>query len=299
MHYFSKFIILFIFLFSPLFIYSESFPVVGIIVPLEHPAMIEIVNGIKEALADQPVNVIVQQAHGDLNLVKTIATQFRSQKVKAIIPIGTTTSKITLSQIKKIPVICAAAIQMDASNATGVIDEVDSEILFDMFPHLEHITIFYSPSDKMIPELKKIKEYGEKNQKIFDFKMVSSLSELNFAAQHASKDTQAFLVLKDHLVVSGIPLIKKYAVQRQIPLIASDEASVFELGATIAFGVKEKNIGIQAGNLAKKILNGLSVEDLSFEVVEDASLFVNDDMYLLQKQINTLPHDFNIVRGSS
>lgn len=298
MRYFSK-LIIFLSLFSFLSLYSSPLPTVGIIVPLEHPAMIEIVNGIKETLADYPVKIIVQQAHGDLNLIKTIASQFRSQQVNIIIPIGTTTSQITLSQIKKIPVICTAAIlDRPIANATGVTDEIDSTLLFDLFPDLEHVTIFYSPSDKVISELKNLRMYAEHKGKTFNFKMVSNLSELSFAAQNAPINTQAFFVLKDHLVVSGIPLLRNFAQQRQIPLIASDEASVFQSGATIALGVKEKDIGVQAGLLAKKILNGEHVQELNFEKVKEISLFINKDIYHLQNQIENIPQYSPIVMGN-
>ncbi len=94
------------------------------------------------------------------------------------------------------------------------------------------------------------------------------------AIKNAPENTQSFIILKDHLIVSGINILKQEAFKRRIPIIASDEGSVIS-GATIAVGVQEKQIGVEAGLMAKKILQGTEPKDIPFGDMKDLTLFIN------------------------
>ncbi len=87
--------------------------------------------------------------------------------------------------------------------------------------------------------------------------------------------------MKDHLIVSGINILKQEAFKRRIPIIASDEGSVIS-GATIAVGVQEKQIGVEAGLMAKKILQGIEPKDIPFGDMKDLTLFINLKSFVKQ-----------------
>ncbi len=97
-----------------------------------------------------------------------------------------------------------------------------------------------------------LKLYTGKNNISLHTVMRQNLNDMPTAVKNAPENTQSFVILKDHLVVSGINILKQEAFKRRIPIIASYEGSVIS-GATIAVGVQEKQIGVEAGLMAKKL----------------------------------------------
>lgn len=111
--------------------------------------------------------------------------------------------------------------------------------------------------------------------------MIQNLNDMPVAVKNAPENTQSFVILKDHLVVSRINILKQEAFKRRIPIIASDEGSVIS-GATIAVGVQEKQIGVEAGLMAKKILQGIEPKDIPFGDMQDLTLFINLKSFVKQ-----------------
>ncbi|WP_353281698.1 ABC transporter substrate binding protein [Wolbachia endosymbiont (group A) of Aleiodes leptofemur] len=93
--YYKKYLLAFLsVLFFTVAVYANH-KNIGIIVPLEHEAMTQIVNGIKESLQDQSVKITVKNAHGDPNALLTIIKQMQHQDI--LMPIGSSTSLMTIS----------------------------------------------------------------------------------------------------------------------------------------------------------------------------------------------------------
>src|SRR5260221_914907 len=85
---------------------------IGVIVPMQHTAMEEIVKGLKETLEphlSKGDEIIVKNANGDQTLQHQIIKQMLNSGVDYFLPIGTSTSLMTLSIVKSKPVICIAA----------------------------------------------------------------------------------------------------------------------------------------------------------------------------------------------
>lgn len=256
---------------------------VGIIVPLEHEAMIQIVSGIKQSLKDKDVSIEVKNAHSDPNLMLAIIKQMKDQDIDIIMPIGTSTTQMTLSHIKNRPVIGVAALADESANpfVTGVNDEIPITASISGLPKLRNIAVIYSASEKVAPEVEELKAYGAKHGVLMHLAMVQTMVDLPAAVRSAPKETQAFLVLKDHIVVSGINIVTQEAGKRAIPVIASDEGSVIK-GASIAQGVKEKDIGIESGIIAKKILEGVKPCEIPHKTMNQFVIFVNEKAFAEQ-----------------
>ena len=108
--------------------------------------------------------------------------------------------------------------------------------------------------------------------------MVNAMMEIPSVIKNIPEDREAILILKDHLIVSAINLLIKEVNSRKIPLIASDEGSVIA-GATIAIGVKEKDIGIVSGEVAKEILTEQKNKSVK---MDSLTLFINEKSFLKQ-----------------
>ncbi|BBJ31659.1 hypothetical protein RAS_07680 [Rickettsia asiatica] len=156
----------------------------------------------------------------------------------------------------------------------GVNDEIKITDTISKLPFLQNITLIYSNSEKVISEVEMLKLYTGKNNISLYTVMIQNLNDMPVAVKNAPKNTQSFIILKDHLIVSGINILKQEAFKRRIPIIASDEGSVIS-GATIAVGVQEKQIGVEAGLMAKKILQGIEPKNIPFGDMKDLTLFVN------------------------
>ncbi|MCC8370399.1 MAG: ABC transporter substrate-binding protein [Rickettsia endosymbiont of Stiretrus anchorago] len=270
-------------LFFTLSIYATQKNVV-VIVPLEHAAMTQIVAGIEESLKAIDAKIIVKNAHADPNILLAIIKQIKDQDIDVIIPIGTSGCQTVISHIPNKPIVCAAA-KIDNKNlplVTGVNDEIKITDIINKLSFLQNITLIYSSSEKVISEVEEMESYAKKNNISLNLKMVQNLNDLPVAVKNAPENTQCFVILKDHLIVSGINILKQEAFKRNIPIIASDEGSVIS-GATIAVGVQEKDIGFKAGNQAKQILESIAPKDIPFQNMDELTLFVNLKSFIKQK----------------
>ena len=257
---------------------------IGIIVPLEHEAMTQIVSGIKESLADEDVEFTIKNAHGDTNIMSTIIRQMNDGDVNIVMPIGTSTSQMTVSHIKNKSIICVAAniTPPKGSKITGVNDEVSITSVISELPMLKHIALIHSADEKVAPQVKEMENYANSHGVKLHLVMVQSLVELPLAVKNIPENVDAFLTLKDHLMVSGVNILIQEAAKRSIPLIASDEGSVIS-GATLAIGVKEKDIGISAGLIARDIIHGKDAASIPYKPLDKLTLFVNTKAFLAQK----------------
>jgi ABC-type uncharacterized transport system substrate-binding protein len=107
------------FSFSTLFSFSVSAaspsnkPVtVGIVVPVNVPAMEQIIDGFKTTLNKTykgPVIYLVKNAQGDINIQRSIIQEFNTPSVNLVAPIGTAAAQMTIAMIHNKPIIGIAA----------------------------------------------------------------------------------------------------------------------------------------------------------------------------------------------
>jgi putative tryptophan/tyrosine transport system substrate-binding protein len=238
--------------------------VVGIILPMEHEALNQITQGIKEELEqkmEKPVVLKVKNAQGDPNIQKAIIEQLVRDKCNLLIPIGTAASQMTLNIAPEQKILCLAADssilqKSKQAQATALSDELSAtdslSFLHEAFPNIKKITLLYSSSEKVAKEIPIICEAAYSLKIEVQQLMVQSMGELYTISQAIASDSQAIFVLKDHLIVSGIQTVVQQARLRQIPVMTSDEGSVLA-GAGFALGVKEASIGQQGALIAKAI----------------------------------------------
>ncbi len=251
-------------------VYSDKPIKIGILIPIEHAALRDIVAGFEKVVKEAfPNNVIfnVQSAQGDLKLQKNIIDLFVGQNFDMIVPIGTSATQMTLSQVKEIPIVSLAAMYPETErqkrvprNITGVLDEISSQkklqFIRGILPDAKTITLIYHiANEKTHQEVIELqasaKEMGITLQTI----VIHNLPDLETAGHAVAPDSKAIFILKDHLIASGIRILIPIAKSRGIPLITSDEGTVKE-GATFALGVQERMIGEEGAALAVKVLKG-------------------------------------------
>jgi putative ABC transport system substrate-binding protein len=262
---------------------------IGILMPIEHQALNAIVAGFKKSLAEHyphPCKMNMQNAQGDIKLQRSIIEQFVGQKYDVIVPLGTTATQMTASIVKKQPIVSLAAEYPEGArqkphpqNLINILDTVAPrkklDLIKTLLPEIKKITVIYhSGNERNFPELATLVVEGPKIGIAIQKISIQNLTELQTASRHIASDAGALLILKDHLVASGIRLLVPIAEKRALPLITSDEGTVYEGGA-IALGVREEAIGELGGKVASDILQGKPLNSVPRKSIEDLTLFYN------------------------
>jgi putative ABC transport system substrate-binding protein len=263
---------------------------IGILVPVEHVSMEEVVQGFSETLHQlysQPVEIEIMNAKNDLDLQRNLIQKMRDEKFILLVPIGSSATQMAQAIVKEQPIIGLGATlskqeqqKLHPCNITVVDDEIPPQDLLAFihaaYPQLKRMTLIHSASDRVFEEVEQIiargKQYGIEVLHV----MAATQPEVSSAATLLSPQTQAIFVLKDHLIVSGISDLVKVAEQRHIPLITSDQGSVQE-GATFALGVHERDIGVEGAHLAAQVLAGKPICSLPIKKMKKIIVFVNHD----------------------
>ena len=266
---------------------SKSQYVVGVILPMEHEALNQITQGIKEELEKKmgkSVVLKIKNAQGDSNIQRAVIEQLVRDQCNLLIPVGTAASQMTLSLAPHQKILCLAADsalltsnrQVQATALTDELSAADSlSFLHKAFPKINKITLLYSASEKVAKEVPLVRKAARGLGIEVQPLMVQNMGELYTVSKAIASDSQAIFILKDHLIVSGIQTVVQQAQICQIPVMSSDEGSVIA-GAAFAIGVKEASIGQQGALLAKAILEGESPKNIPPQMMEGPfPLFVN------------------------
>jgi putative ABC transport system substrate-binding protein len=263
--------------------------VVGVVLPMEHAALQQIVEGLKSGLQTQAqgeeIVIDVQNAAGDTMMMRSIIQAFQRRNVDLLVPVGLSATQMALSLERKRPILGVAANiadeqQQSHRNLTALNDEIPAtsmlEFMLQLRPSLKKITLIYSASDKVIPEVQALAAAVQARGIALQKLMATTMADLHPLVKQVDQDADGILVLKDHLVVSGITVIAQAAHKLQVPLVTSDEGSL-RSGGSLALGVHERQIGEQAALMARQILSGKSPHEVPIYrfTMKDCVVFIN------------------------
>ncbi len=270
---------------------------VGVVMPINHIALDDIVNGFQGELIDRlgenKLRIEVQNAMGDINLQKSSINKFINEKVDFLVPVATSTTQMATKLAPSSQKILFLAANIPANSPMakerpdlmGVVDEipVDLQISFleKSMPQLKKLALVYSASDKVFEDVNAfIKEATIKGilvQKL----MVQNIADLYTISSRIEKDAEAIFVLKDNLVASGIATLVQQANERKIPLITSDEGSN-KNGSAFAIGVIEADIGRQGARMASEQLLQGQIPGGRIQNLNRILIFINLEACKLQ-----------------
>lgn len=264
---------------------------VGVVLPIAHNALDEIVNGFKQELyknfSSDEITVEVQNALGDINLQKSAINKFVNDHVDLLVPITTGTSQMAINLAPEtIKLLFLAAeipgileLALEKPNITGVNDEISiplrAQFIHNVMPDLRKIAVVFSASDKNFDEvdafIKAMAPFDVKIQKL----MVQTLSDLYTVSKRIDQDVGAIFILKDSTVASGINTLVAQADHLRIPLISSDQATN-ESGGAFALGVIESDIGRQGASMAISLLKDQRMPEERIQNIKRYLVFIND-----------------------
>ncbi|MCX7120950.1 MAG: ABC transporter substrate-binding protein [Gammaproteobacteria bacterium] len=261
---------------------------IGILVPVQLPAMTQIVNGFETTMNKEskvPVHYLVKNAQGDANIQRAILQEFNSANVNLVAPIGTDAAQMTIAMVRDKPIVAIAAdhlkeqaLKANNLNVTGVNSRVAPSdrmgFIHDALPNLKKLTLIYSSDSRIYTQVKQFEVVAKKDHIQVQKLMVSQLSDLYSISKNIAADSQAIFILKDELIVSGINTLVQQAEQKKIPIIASDDGSVSK-GAAFALGVSEYQSGAVAAKVALQVLKGKKASAMPVHMMKHYFVFIN------------------------
>lgn len=244
---------------------------VGMVIPIEHQALQDIIQGFKKTL-DKKHKLIIKNAMGDPNMQRSIIQSFKAQNIDLIVPIGTAATQMSASIAQNNTLGLAS---YEISSVSVLEDEISSEpilkLIKDNFPKIKTLALVYSHNEKILPEVEQVKIFCQNFGLTLQLLSVYNTQDLYTISQHIKAD--GILILKDHMVVSGIATLLKL----KKPLFASDEGSVKQ-GALCAIGVSEEDIGIEGAHLANQMLEGKTLPKVT--KMKNLKLFMSQKLNL-------------------
>ena len=269
---------------------------VAITAIVEHPALDAVRDGVIKQLEKdgyvegKNLKVKYQSAQGNTSTAAQIARQFIGEKPDAIVAIATPSAQAVVAATKSIPVVFAAitdpvAAQLvkgkepSGTNVTGVSDVLELqpqiELINKFVPIVKKVGVVYNPGEAnsavVVKQLKAIL----KDQGITLVEASAPRSvDVSSAARSLIGKVDAIYTTTDNNVVSAYEALVKVGNEADIPLIASDTASV-ERGAVAALGLNYYNLGEQSGALVTRILKGEKAGDIAYETSKNLSLHLN------------------------
>lgn len=274
-------------------VHAQSVSVTSIV---EHPALDAIKDGVKQALADAGYSEAkglaweFQTAQGNTAIATQIARKFVGDKPDIIVAIATPSAQAVVAATKTIPVVYAAvtdpvaaqlvpSLQASGTNVTGVSDSLDLkrqvELIKQVVPEARKVGMVYNPGEaNSVSVVEQLRELLPTMGMSLVEASAPRTVDVGAAARSLVGKVDVIYTSTDNNVVSAYESLVKVGNDARIPLVASDTASVAR-GAIAALGVDYRAMGVQAGNIAVRILKGEKPGDIPSETSQQLELHIN------------------------
>lgn len=251
---------------------------IAIFEPATHPAIDEIVDGfITTMKKNSPLEYTFDRynANGNKTLLRSQAEEIIHQNYDLIMPIGADPTRTLheLTSKKKIttPIVfdavsdpvslgIIASTKSSGNNVTGIEEVPDYEDQINKLllikPATKNILLVYDPIIKAgIHEVwaQDIKKITDAKNITLHFAKVFHTNEIQAKVQPLLTNTDVVMILTDHTTVSGIDSLIILCNRYNVTLYASDLNSG-DKGAALSYGVTQYDLGVDAAQLALKII---------------------------------------------
>ena len=254
---------------------STNSPKIGVIQFIDQISLDAVQEGFKKEIKTlyPDAEIIVQNAQGETGNIPQITQKMVQEKVDVIFAIATPAAQGALTTKGDIPLVFAAVTDPKGAGlegkCTGVTDAVDEkqqvEDYLKLFPQIKTIGTLYNTGEQnsrvQVDQLKKICQ--EKNIQL-EAMGINNINDIPQAMTILSKKMDGYFAISDNYVASGIPLLVKSLNENKLPSFSTEEGQA-KNGLLMASGVNYKESGVQAAQLAEKILKGSKAEDLPIE----------------------------------
>ncbi|RZI46037.1 ABC transporter substrate-binding protein [Candidatus Finniella inopinata] len=265
-----------------------------------HPSLDEIRRGIMDVLSAEnlkaekikPVEILFENAQGNVATATQIATKFVGLKPLVMVPITTPSAQSIHSAAKghDLPIVFAGisdpatakllpteeAPFITGVSALGPIEQ-QAKLIVDVLVDtpLKTVGIIFNPGEaNSVRMVELITQYLE----AFKIKVIQATAtntkEVSTAVQSLVGKVSALYLPNDNTVISALETVLKTAQLHKIPVFSSDPESVSR-GCLACIAPDQYAVGEQVGHLVIKLLKGDSIKSLPVEVAHENVFVLN------------------------
>ncbi len=221
-------------------------------------------SGFKAAL---PGGIVLSEydLQGDLEKGRKLARKIRAADPALVFAVGLKAAKAAQLEIVDIPVVYSMVLDpakygLNTPNMTGILLEVPIErqltAIRSVLPNVKQIGTLYDPS-KTAPLIEEAKRLLKSNGIDLIPTQVTSERDVPSALRALLPSVKALWLVPDSTVVTdeSFRFILNTALEERVPVIGFSREFA-RSGAFLCLSVNYGDIGRQAGNLARKIIDG-------------------------------------------
>ncbi len=271
---------------------------IGITQYADHPSLDNCRKGFIEGLKEngfvegENLEIDYQAAQANDSMNTQIAQSFANSGMDLVCGIATPSAQAlyVACKEKNIPVIfnaisdpvgagLAVSETQPMEGITGISDLLpvkdQLELIRAILPDAKKIGIIYTTSEaNSISTIELYKtlaaDYGFQ---IID-KGIAKQAEVTQAADILLKQVDCISNLTDNTVVAALSAVLEKANAQNIPVFGSEEEQV-KNGCIASAGLDYVALGVQAGNMAAKVLKGEDISKMPFETIKESKITIN------------------------
>lgn len=252
---------------------------IGICQLVTHDALDAATQGFKdaviEALGEENVTFIEQNAGNDIPLCNTIATDFVAKNVDLIMANATPALQAAASATADIPVLGTSVTEYGVAlgikdfdglvggNISGTSDlaplNEQAQMILDLCPDAEKVGLLYCSAEAnskyQVEEITRILiEKGIKEENIKEYAFTDS-NDVAAVTTVAAENSDVIYVPTDNTVAANTEIINSICLPKKVPIIAGESGICSGCGiATLS--ISYYDLGYATGEMAVKILKG-------------------------------------------
>lgn len=270
---------------------------VGIVQLVEHNALDAankgFVDGLKERGYEEGKNISFdrQNAQADQSNLQNIGQRFVNNKVDLIYAIATPAAQTVANLTKDIPIVgsaitdyvgakLVASNEHPGGNLTGTSDmnpiKEQVDLLRKIVPNAKVIgTVYCSSEVNSEVQVQAMKEYAESQGLQVEVATVSTVNDIQQAAQSLVGKVDAFYEPTDNIIASAMPTLTAITNPAKKPVICG-EPNMVKAGGLITYGIDYYKLGVQSGHMAADILDGKAKPaDMAIQLAKELKVSYN------------------------
>lgn len=270
---------------------------IGIVQLVEHNALDAankgFVDGLKKRGYEEGKNIEIdrQNAQADQSNLANISQRFVSNKVNLICAIATPAAQTVANATKDIPIVGTAITDYESaklvksnakpgSNVTGTSDmnpiKEQVDLLMKLVPNAKTVGVIYCSSEvNSEVQVKAMKAYAETKGLKVETATISTVNDIQQAAQSLVSKVDAFYAPTDNVLASAMPTLISITDPAKKPVICGEENMV-KAGGLATYGIDYYKLGLQTGDMGADILDGKhKPADMPIQTAKDLKASVN------------------------
>lgn len=250
--------------------------VIGICQIEPHVALDDATRGfmdaLTQALGEDKVEFLNQNAAGDTNTLNTIINDYVSKDVDLILANATPVLQVAHNATDTIPILGTSVTEYGVAlkienfdglvggNISGTSDlaplDKQADMILEWFPNAKKVGLLYCATEaNSVYQVETVKTYLENKGATCEFYSFADSSDLPAVTEKAAAECEVIYIPTDNTVAKSTGIVDGICRAKKVPIIAGDEGTCSGCGvATLC--ISYYDLGATTGQMAAKILKG-------------------------------------------